>query len=80
MKIEKVWFDEDYIFIKTDTGHIVGNPVKWFPYLSKATTEQRQNFTFNDFSIRWEDIDEDLSLEGFFRYKVDTSNFTCFSQ
>lgn len=80
MKIDKVWFDNEHIYIKTDVGHIVGNPLTWFPRLLRATEKQRQAYVIGAWgdSIRWEEIDEDLSLEGFFRYKVDVSNFACF--
>ncbi len=44
MKIEKVWFDNDYVFIKTDVGHIVSNPLSWFPVLLNATMQERNNF------------------------------------
>lgn len=37
MKITRVWFDEENIFVKTDTGHIIGNPLAWFARLNKAT-------------------------------------------
>lgn len=70
MEIKKVWFENDFIFIETTTRHIVGNPISWFERLEKATEEQRNNFTFDEDSIRWEEIDEDLSLRGFFTYKV----------
>ena len=33
MKIDLVWFDSDYIFIKTDVDHIIGNSLSWFPVL-----------------------------------------------
>lgn len=80
MKIKKVWFEDEHIFVQTDIGHIVGQPVEWFKKLKNATKEEREDFTFDTDSIRWEKIDEDLSLEGFFRYKVDTSDFVCFNQ
>lgn len=70
MRLEKVWFDRDFIFVKTDIGHIVGSPLEWFPRLQNATEQQRKNFTFDEDSIRWEELDEDLSLDGFFTYKV----------
>ncbi len=69
MKIEKVWFDAENIYIKTDIGHILGNPLSWFPCLLNATAEQRYNFEVSLFGVHWPDIDEDLSLEGFFDYK-----------
>jgi hypothetical protein len=69
MKIENVWFDTENIYIKTDIGHIVGNPLSWFPRLLNATIEQRNYFEVSPFGIHWPDIDEDLSLDGFFNYK-----------
>ena len=73
MKIEKVWFDEDYIFIKTDVGHISGNPLSWFPVLKNATTQQRNNFEIGHHGIHWPDLNEDLEMNGFFEYKRDNS-------
>ena len=72
MKIEKVWFENNYIFIKTDVGHILGNPLSWFPVLLNATNEQRNNFEISLFGIYWPDLNEDLGLNGFFEYKRET--------
>lgn len=71
MKIEKVWFDDENIFVKTDEGFTIGNPLKWFDRLYHAAPEQRMNFTIGKFKddIRWEELDEDLTLEGFFDFK-----------
>ena len=71
MKIVKVWFDNDNIYLQTNTGHIIGNPIAWFKRLKNATTLQRENFELGPFgeSIHWEEIDEDLSLESFFDFK-----------
>ncbi|MEO6135606.1 MAG: DUF2442 domain-containing protein [Ginsengibacter sp.] len=69
MKIEKVWLDSEYVYIKTDIGHILGNPIVWFPRLLNATLEQRNNFEISPFGVHWPDVDEDLSLEGFFEYR-----------
>ncbi len=71
MKILKLWFDKDNIYIKTDRGHVVGNPLHWFERLAKATAEQRNNYNIYADGIHWKDIDEDLSLAGFFKYKTD---------
>jgi len=71
MQIVKVWFDEEYIYIKTNVGHVIGNPLAWFPNLLKATPTQRNNFYIGQFGVRWEELDEDLSLEGFFTFKVE---------
>jgi len=71
MKIKKVWFDGENIFIQTYVGHIIGNPLKWFPPLLNATAEQRNSFEIGQYGVHWEELDEDLSLEGFFTYKTE---------
>jgi hypothetical protein len=70
LKIEKVWFDKDTIFIKTNDGTTKSHPLKWFPSLWNATEEQRENFVIGKWGddIHWEELNEDLSLEGFFTY------------
>ena len=40
-----------------------------FPRLRFATSEQRASFTLSHEGIHWEEIDEDLSFEGFFMEK-----------
>ena len=71
MKIEKVWFDSDNIYIVTDSGHTIGNPLSWFPRLKNATVDQRNNFRIGSSreSLHWESLNEDLSLESFFDFK-----------
>lgn len=76
MEIRKVWFDNGYIFIQTDVGHIIGNPLSWFPRLQNATPIQRANFEISPFGVHWEELDEDLSLNGFFEYKRTKANDT----
>lgn len=71
MKIVKVWFDNENIYIKTDAGYTIGNPFSWFKRLDNATPEQREKYEIGPSgeSLHWEEIDEDLSLEGFFDFK-----------
>lgn len=69
MKIEKVWFDDEKIYIKTDLGHTIGNPIAWFPRLANATEAQRDMYEISPFGIHWDGLDEDLRLNGFFEYK-----------
>jgi hypothetical protein len=70
MKIEKVWFDDDTVFVRTDSGHIIGNPIIWYKRLYKASHEQRMKFEIGPTleSIHWEELNEDLSLESFFDF------------
>ena len=68
MKIQKVGFQDDSIFIETNTGETASHPLAWFPRLQNATSAQRDNFTLSPMGIHWEEIDEDLSFEGFFSF------------
>lgn len=68
-KAVTVWFDDTHIFLRTENGREKAMPLHWFPRLEKASPEQRENFELSPFGIHWEDIDEDLSFEGFFKFK-----------
>jgi hypothetical protein len=45
-------------------GRELGVPLSWFPRLAVATPEQRGAFNLLDegVEIRWEEIDEDISV------------------
>ena len=47
-------------------GREIRVPLAWFPRLVKANPEQRKNWRFigGGIGIRWEDVDEDLSVAG----------------
>ena len=65
MNIEKLWFADDKIFIRTDDGKQLWQSLLWYPRLLHATSEQRNNFEYDTIGIRWEEIDEDMSVESF---------------
>ena len=69
MEVTKVWFENDRIFIRTKKGREQSMPLAWFPRLYEATVKERENFTLSSFGIHWESLDEDLSFEGFFKFK-----------
>jgi len=66
MKIDKLWYANEKIFIVTDTGKELWQSLLWYPRLKQATDEQRNRYEIDDEGIRWDDIDEDISLESFF--------------
>ena len=51
-------------------------PLSWFPRLQNATIEQRENYELSPFGIHWEELDEDLSFEGFFKFNKNKTGFT----
>ena len=62
----KVWFDDDNIWLAIEDGRQVSVPLAFYPRLLNATKEQRENYEFigPGIGIHWEDLDEDLSVEG----------------
>lgn len=62
----KIWFDDDNIWLGLDDGRQVSAPLVFYPRLLNATKEQRENYEFigPGIGIHWEDLDEDLSVEG----------------
>jgi len=67
--IEKIWFLENRIYMQTQQGDIFSRPLEAFPLLKNATDAERKNFKIGKFKddIRWEDIDEDIHINSFFR-------------
>ena len=77
-KIEKIWLTEDAVWIKTADGREACEKIDDYPRLRYATSEQRANYTADSWGIRWEDIDEDLSFEGFFDKRPTTELYKLF--
>lgn len=61
-----VWFDDDNIWLGLEDGRQVSAPLAFYPRLLNATKEQRANYEIigPGIGIHWEDLDEDLSVEG----------------
>lgn len=65
MTIKKLWFKDEKILIQTDDEKTLWQSLLWYPRLKNATEEERNNYRINRFGIRWEELDEDMSLESF---------------
>ena len=66
IEITKVWVDDVAVYIQTSGGEIKNELFSDYIRLRYATPEQRANFEYDNIGIHWNDIDEDLSFEGFF--------------
>lgn len=66
MKVLKLWFANNRIYIKNDKGEELHQSLKFYPRLLMATEEERANYTLGGFGIYWEEIDEDVSYESFY--------------
>lgn len=65
MKVEKLWFDKENIFILTDEGKVLWQSLLWYPRLLNANPLQRLNYEIDSSGIRWDEVDEDMSLASF---------------
>jgi len=65
MKIKKLWFADEKIFILTDTNKELWQSLLWYPRLLNATDKQRLSYETDNEGIRWEELDEDVSFESF---------------
>jgi hypothetical protein len=66
LKIKKLWFDDNKIFILTDSGEERWQSLLWYRRLQDATIPQRNNYRISYSGIHWPDVDEDVSFESFF--------------
>jgi hypothetical protein len=65
IKLKKIWFNDNKIFILTDDGKELWQSLLWYYRLQNATEAQRNNYRISYSGIHWPDIDEDVSFESF---------------
>jgi Protein of unknown function (DUF2442) len=67
LAVKKIRFDEQKIFVLLSDERVVDMPLSWFPRLLKAPKELREKYELwrNGKWIHWEELDEDLSVDGF---------------
>lgn len=76
--VKKIWITDSAVWIKTTDGREACEKFSDYPRLRYATQQQREKYTADAFGIRWEEIDEDLSYEGFFRSKPTNTLYDLF--
>jgi hypothetical protein len=45
-------------------GRTITAPLDWYPRLKHGTPEERANYEVSDEGVHWEDLNEDISVEG----------------
>ena len=65
-KAEDVRVTEDTLSVDLSDGSTISVPLEWFPRLLHAKPKERNNWRLigRGHGIHWEDIDEDISVEG----------------
>lgn len=63
--IENVSVTEDALSVDLNDGRTILAPLAWFPRLVHASPKERDNWRLlgRGQGIRWEDLDEDISVE-----------------
>jgi hypothetical protein len=63
---EGVTVAEDTLSVDLSDGRTISVPLAWFPRLVHATPEERNHWRLigKGGGIHWEDLDEDISVEG----------------
>jgi hypothetical protein len=57
---------DETLIVELSDGRTISVPLAWYPRLLQATPEERKHWRLigKGHGIHWEDIDEDLSVEG----------------
>lgn len=57
---------EDTLSVELADGRTIAVPLEWYPRLVHGTAEERNNWRLigRGQGIHWEDLDEDISVEG----------------
>ena len=64
-RADKIWFDQDNMWVLFTDGRQLSVPLAYFPRLQKATIEQRENFVMSGggYGIHWDELDEDIHVQ-----------------
>jgi len=65
-KAENVRITKDTLSVDLSDGRTISVPIEWFPRLVYATSKELKNWRLigRGHGIHWDDIDEDVSVEG----------------
>ena len=59
-----VRFDEHTMWVELSDARTLGVPLAWFPRLLDATPAQREAVELSRLGLHWDELDEDISVEG----------------
>jgi hypothetical protein len=62
----RVWVEGRMVFLELTDGRVMGFPANRFTRLRDASAEQLQRVTLelNGYALRWEELDEDITVPG----------------
>jgi hypothetical protein len=76
VRADKIWLDDEYLWVLFTDGRQLAVPLAYFPRLLNATPEQRNVYEIsgNGTGIHWDELDEDISVEGLIKGFGDTTS------
>ena len=77
-KIEKIWFDGEWLYGLGDDGNTYRQSLLWYKNLMNASGEERQKFEISTIGIHWSNLDEDVSFESFIYEEAEPSDMQRF--
>jgi hypothetical protein len=65
----RVCTSDDELTVQFNDGRTISVPLRWYPRLEHATSDERQNWELigNGTGIHWPAIDEDISVQALLR-------------
>lgn len=73
---KSVRFDDNSMWIELADGRTLGIPLAWFPKVLHATSQQRQQCELSIKGIHWNELDEDISIDGLLAGRGDSTRST----
>jgi hypothetical protein len=61
---KSVRFDNDSMWVDLSDGRVIAVPLAWFPRLLNAAPESQAKVELSARGLHWEDLDEDISVDG----------------
>ena len=79
---ENVRVSNDTLTVDLSDGRSISVPLAWYPRLSHASSAERKHWRLigRGVGIHWEDIDEDVSVEGLLAGKASGESQASFSK
>jgi len=70
---KSVRFDENSLWVELSDGRVIAVPLAWFPRLLNATPEQRAKVEISPMGLHWDELDEDVSINGLLAGRGDST-------
>ena len=80
--VENVAVSEDTLCVDLSDGRSISVPLAWYPRLSHASSAERKRWRLigRGVGIHWEELDEDISVEGLLAGKPSGESQASFSK